>query len=190
MKQLRPLVATVTAPLIRLLAKTSITPNQLTVVGTALTGAVAAAVAVADGRLAGPLVLGASAFDLLDGALARSTGRTSRFGAFLDSTLDRVADGLLLFGVAVRGVRAGSTTTPLLAFVAYGASVLVSYSRARAEAVGVQGEAGFFDRPARIVTLAAGLAINRLNLALLVIAAGASATVVQRVLLVRRQLPN
>jgi CDP-diacylglycerol--glycerol-3-phosphate 3-phosphatidyltransferase len=188
MKALRPLVAAVSAPVIGLLARTALTPNHLTLIGAALNAAVGVVVAFGDGRLGGLLVLAASAFDLLDGALARATGRVSRFGAFLDSTLDRVADAALLVGAAGRGLRAGRRQTAILAFLAFVASVLVSYTRARAESVGVEGEAGLFDRPARIITLAAGLVFNRLDLALSVIALGATVTVVQRVRFVRQQL--
>lgn len=188
MNALRPLVTALSAPLIGVLARTPLTPNHLTIVGAALNAGVALVVAFGDRRLAGALVLAGSAFDLLDGALARATGRVSRFGAFLDSTLDRVADAALLVGAAWRGLRADRPWTALLAVLALVASLLVSYTRARAESVGVKGEAGLFDRPARILTLAAGLVFNRLELALTVIALGATATVVQRVRFVRRQL--
>ncbi|GIW06703.1 MAG: hypothetical protein KatS3mg060_1508 [Dehalococcoidia bacterium] len=188
MKALRPLVGSITAPLIRALASSPITPNQLTIIGAGLNGLVAVVIARGDGRLAGVAVLLASAFDILDGALARATGRTTRFGAFLDSSLDRVADGVLLLGAAGRGLRFGSGRTALLAFAAFIASVLVSYTRARAESIGVTGETGLFDRPARIVVLAAGLMLNRLELALLTVTLGAAVTVVQRILSVRRQL--
>ena len=188
MKSLRPLVGALTTPLVHLLARIGVTPNQLTLVGAGLSGVVALAVAFAEDRLAGALVLLAGAFDLLDGALARATGQTSRFGAFLDSTLDRVADAAMLIGAAGRGVRAGRPLTTLLAFFAFVASVLVSYTRARAEGLGVHGEAGVFDRPARIALLAGSLFINRLDLGLVLITVGATATVVQRVLFIRRQL--
>jgi CDP-diacylglycerol--glycerol-3-phosphate 3-phosphatidyltransferase len=187
-KNLRPLVTTVTKPLIDALAATSITPNQLSVVGLALAAGVGAVIAFGNQRLGAVLVLAASAFDLLDGALARATGRTSQFGAFLDSSFDRIAEALLLLGVATRAIRAEDRATPLLAFAAYVASVMVSYTRARAEGIGVKGEAGLFDRPARIVTLAAGLFTGWVKLALIVITIGASATVVQRLRYVRRQL--
>ncbi|MCS6801235.1 MAG: CDP-alcohol phosphatidyltransferase family protein [Chloroflexota bacterium] len=188
MKALRPLAARLTAPLLGALARTPITPNQLTVVGAAVNAAVAVVIAVGENRVAGILVLLASAFDLLDGALARASGRVSRFGAFLDSTLDRFGDAALFFGTAWRGVRTGNPLLTLLAFLACVASLLVSYTRARAEGVGAKGEVGLFDRPARIVVLAAGLMTNRLPPALLLITLGAAATVIQRIVAVRQQL--
>jgi CDP-diacylglycerol--glycerol-3-phosphate 3-phosphatidyltransferase len=189
-KALRPLAAAVIAPLVQALARAGVTPNQVTIFGAGLSGLVAIGVALGGQRLAGALVLLAGAFDLLDGALARGTGHTSRFGAFLDSTLDRVTDAALLVGAAGRGWRAGRPVTAILAFLACVASILVSYTRARAEGLGVQGEAGFFDRPARIAVLAGALFLNRLDLGLLLIMLGASATVVQRILFVRRQLED
>lgn len=190
MKAFRPLIGALTAPIIRALATSPITPNQLTLIGAGLNAIAALVVARADGRIAGGAVLLASAFDIFDGALARATGRTTRFGAFLDSTLDRAAEGALLAGAAARGLRAGSGRSALVAFAAFLASVLVSYTRARAESLGVKGEVGFFDRSARILVLAAGLIGNRLDLALLTVTVGATATVVQRVLAVRRQLAD
>ncbi|GIW11267.1 MAG: CDP-alcohol phosphatidyltransferase family protein [Chloroflexi bacterium] len=190
MNALRPLVAPLSAPLIRWLAATPLTPNQLTLLGLVLNGAVAAVLAFGNVRLGGVLVLLASAFDLLDGALARATGRVSRFGAFLDSTLDRVAEGLLFLGLAGRGARHGESGLPLWAFLASATSLLVSYSRARAEGLGVRGEAGLFDRPARVVTLAVGLLLGQGRLALVLITLGAALTVLQRIVAVRQQLPD
>lgn len=188
MKTLRPLATRALDPLIALLARTPLTPNMLTVIGLGLNALVGLVIASGRTRLGGVLVLAASAFDLLDGALARKTGRTTQFGAFLDSSMDRVEEAALLLGAAGNSVRQGRPRGALLAFLAFVGSVMVSYTRARAEGLGLKGEAGIFDRPARIVTLAAGLILNLTGPALWLISALTGVTVVQRIRYVRRQL--
>jgi len=178
-------------PVVRLLARTPITPNALTWSGFLVS--VGAAVLIATGHLfaAGFVVLVAGLFDILDGALARRTNRTTRFGAVLDSTLDRAAEAALLIGILVMYAGEQSTSGVLVAGVAWLGSLLVSYIRARAEALGLECQVGIFTRPERVVVLALGLLLSyfdsALFIALVVIAVLSLVTAGQRVLYVWRQ---
>jgi CDP-diacylglycerol--glycerol-3-phosphate 3-phosphatidyltransferase len=158
----------VTRPVISLLAKTGLTPNTVTWIGFIIT--IAAGVLVITGNLlaAGIVVLVAGFFDMLDGALARTTGKVTRFGAILDSTLDRVCEAIMLLGLLVFFVRDGNTTESILAGVAIPGSLLVSYVRARMEGLGIECKAGLFTRPERVIVLALGLLLSRFDYALLV----------------------
>ena len=177
-----------TDPIVKILARTPVTPSTITWFGFAL--AVAAAVLVAVGHLiiAGVVVLVAGFFDMLDGALARRTNRVTIFGAVLDSTLDRLAEGVLLLGILFLYVEEGSTRGVLLVGSVLLASLLVSYIRARAEAVGLKCMVGLFTRPERVIVLALGLLLNGLEIALAVIAAFSFFTVGQRLIYVWRQV--
>ena len=176
-----------TEPVIRLLARTPVTPNALTWFGFAL--AVVAAVLIANGYLiiAGVVVLFGGYFDMLDGALARRTNRVSRFGSVLDSTLDRVSEGVLLLGVLALFSARGSDIGILLVGIVLISSMLVSYIRAKAESLGLVCLVGVFTRPERVIVLALGLFINQLEIALGVIAAFSFITVGQRLVHVWRQ---
>src|SRR5437868_922326 len=138
----------------RTIAYPAITPNLLTVIGFLLTCGVA--LLIADGRelLGGVLVILVGLFDMLDGAMARVSGRKTRFGGFLDSTLDRCSEAVLLAGVfwAHQSPQMG-----LLVIWVLAGSLMVSYTRARAEALQVDCEVGLLPRPQRVVVLAAGL---------------------------------
>ncbi len=184
-----------TEPVVRLLARTSITPNTITWFGLAL--AVGAAVLITTGHLlvAGLVVLLAGFFDLLDGALARHTERTTRFGAVLDSTLDRLSEGALLLGIMVFYAGREESIGVLLAGAALLASLSVSYVRARAEAMGFECRVGLFTREGRIIVLVLGLLLNQLFDNALIIALAhivgfSSLTVGQRLVYVWRQAKN
>jgi CDP-diacylglycerol---glycerol-3-phosphate 3-phosphatidyltransferase len=137
-----------------------ITPNQVTVIGVALTFVAAVLVALGYLRWAGVVLIVAGTFDILDGALARSSGRSYPYGAFLDSTLDRYSEGAIYIGLAAYFA---STPGPLqrwllLATVAaLAGSFLVSYVRARAQSLGFTCESGVFARPERVVVTVVGL---------------------------------
>ena len=124
-------------------------------VGLIIAGLAAYFVSQGDFLLGGILVLIASAFDLLDGGIARATGRVSKRGALMDSVFDRVAEVVVLLGFAVyflsNSDASDRDTGVILAFVAVAGSLLVSYVRARAEGLGVKGTAGFLTRPERVV---------------------------------------
>ncbi|MFC1940300.1 CDP-alcohol phosphatidyltransferase family protein [Chloroflexota bacterium] len=181
-----------TRPVVLLLAKTNLAPDAITWFGFLIS--VGAAVLIATEHLlaAGFVVLIAGFFDMLDGALARSTERVSRFGAILDSTLDRLAEAALLLGIIVLYVREGFIVGILLAGIALPGSFLVSYIRARAEAQGLECEVGLFTRPERVVVLALGLLLSQIGYAFLVAALGiivllSFVTISQRLLYVWRQ---
>jgi len=184
-----------TEPVVRLLARTFITPNTITWLGFFL--AVGAAVLVTLGHLfaAGFLVLIAGFFDMLDGAMARRTNRTTQFGAVLDSTLDRLSEAILLLGIIVLYVRGGFIVGILLAGVALPSSLLVSYIRARAESLGLECEVGLFTRAERTIVLALGLLLSQIDYAFLVIALAIIVvfsffTIGQRLIYVRQQTKN
>jgi len=157
-----------TQPLVQLIARTPITPATLTWLGLIL--AIVAAVLIASGHflIAGVVVLLGGCFDMLDGALARYTKRTTHFGAILDSTLDRLSEGALLLGVMALYAREPSFGGVLLAGTALLGSMLVSYLRARGEALGLECRVGLFTRPERVVVLALGLLLSYFSYALVV----------------------
>lgn len=168
------------APLVALLGRLSVSPNAVTLAGGAL--AIVAAALVAAGRpLAGGLVfLAGSALDLVDGALARAGRGPTPFGAFLDSTVDRIAEGVVLAAVAYRLALGGEAVHTAGVVLALLASVLVSYTRARAEALGVSCRVGLMTRPERVVVLGAGLVLDLLAPAVWTIAVLSAFTAAQR----------
>jgi CDP-diacylglycerol--glycerol-3-phosphate 3-phosphatidyltransferase len=166
-----------------------VTPNVLTLMGLVIT-AVAATLVALGWLLAGGLVLlFAGLFDILDGAVARVSGRVHPYGAFLDSTADRYAElvtyaGLLYHYVSQRG----NTLPAMLVVVALGGSLLVSYVRARAQSLGFTADGGLLARPERVVITVVGLVISPVLIwALWVLAVLTNVTAVQRILLVWRQ---
>lgn len=177
-------------PLVRLLAATHISPNTLTWLGFLLTLGAAALIATGHLLAAGIVVLVAGSFDILDGALARHTNRITRFGGILDSTLDRLSDAVLLFGVLGLFLLAQEqpalfTFIPkewsiVLVFIALASSQFVSYIRARAEAAGLECQVGLFTRAERVVVLVLGLLTSQVSIALAIIAALSLVTFIQR----------
>jgi CDP-diacylglycerol--glycerol-3-phosphate 3-phosphatidyltransferase len=163
-------------------------PNALTVLGVLISLAAAVAFARGAPRAAAGLMLFGGFFDLVDGVVARHQGRSSRFGAFLDATLDRLSDMALLLGVAVHFAAQGDAAHVALAGAALSASVLVSYSKARAELVVPGFSAGFMERGERVAVLAAGALFGLLVPALWLIALGSAVTVAQRVALAYREM--
>jgi CDP-diacylglycerol--glycerol-3-phosphate 3-phosphatidyltransferase len=178
--------------------RTAVTPDALTAAGVGLS--IAGAVAVWFEYLGwGFFWLGAALFvvgsilDILDGALARSRGLGTQFGAFIDSTVDRVGEAFMLGAIALVLVRDENEWGVALAFAALAGSFLVSYTRARAEALGLRGDFGLGSRAERVVVITAGLVLAPLHdlllpAAIALLTATAWMTVVQRVLAVRRQL--
>jgi CDP-diacylglycerol--glycerol-3-phosphate 3-phosphatidyltransferase len=174
-----------TEPVVRLLAKTDLSPNTLTILGFLLCIGVASVLATGHIFLGGFLVLLCGWFDLLDGALARLTGQTTTFGALLDSTIDRLSEAALLFGLLILYINHGSLQGPLLLFVVLVGSLLVSYIRARAEGLGLECKVGLFTRAERIVLLALGLILgatwgNALLVILWILAVGTMLTAIHR----------
>jgi len=150
------------------LSKTPISPNAVTWFGFLLTLGAAALILTEHLFAAGFVVLVAGFFDMLDGALARSTSRVTQFGGVLDSALDRLAEGALLLSILVIYAREQSILGVSIAGVALLGSVLVSYIRARAEAIGLDCEVGLFTRAERVVVLVLGLLLSQIDYALIV----------------------
>lgn len=177
------------APVVRLALALHITPNTITVVGLVVT--VAAAALVASGNLlAGAALLTAgSLLDAVDGALARARGGGTPFGSFLDSTLDRAGEAIVYIGVAayLLAFVPEPTWPVLLALGALAGSFLVSYSRARAEGIGIPATVGLAPRTERLVLIIAGIALAGLGFvpgligAIAIIVALTVATVIQRI---------
>jgi phosphatidylglycerophosphate synthase len=155
-------------------------PNLLTVAGCLISLGAAGAFAHGAFGWGGLLVLAGGAFDLVDGVIARAHGISTRFGAFLDSTLDRVVDMGLFLGIAMHYAMAGDPAHVLLSGYALVATVLVSYAQARAELVVPKFRVGILERAERVVILAAGALSGLVVPALWVIAVGSTITVAQR----------
>ncbi len=173
-------------PVARFLSRLGFTPNAVTVLGFALCAAVAAVLATGRLQLAGALLIVTLAFDAVDGTMARMQGRTTRFGAFLDSTLDRWTELFLYGALTWHFLNASHNTGVLLAVAAMGTSVMVSYTRARAEGVGLPCKEGIFTRFERLAVLIIGLVFGATLWALAIIAVLAGITAVQRILVTYR----
>lgn len=183
------------APVGRTLAKTPLTPNALTVAGGA--GAIGGSVVIAQGHLfVGCLVTTVFVLlDLVDGTLARARGLTSPWGAFLDSTMDRVSDGAIFSGVVFwYAGRGGEPWIAGVALFCLVSGVVVSYIKARAEGLGFTCNVGFAERAERLIILLVGVGLEGLGLpfamavALWVLALASVVTVVQRLVVVHRQI--
>jgi CDP-diacylglycerol---glycerol-3-phosphate 3-phosphatidyltransferase len=186
----------VIAPVADLLVRHRVSPNLITTVGTICTMIAGAIFASGHISTAGWFLGLTALFDVLDGTVARRTGRSTTFGAFYDSTLDRVADGFILGGLAVfYGMNPVHHSPIMLAITVAGliGTFLTSYTRARAESLGVDAKVGIMQRPERIALLAApqaffGLALNGWVLACIVTLLSVTAwiTAIQRILFVYR----
>jgi CDP-diacylglycerol--glycerol-3-phosphate 3-phosphatidyltransferase len=152
--------------MVRILARTPLTPDVISWFGFAVVLGAAALIGTGHPFAAGFVVLAAGYFDILDGALARHTGRVTPFGGVLDSTLDRLSDAALL--VAILFYFENTWWLVLLVFLAMVASLLVSYIRARALNAGLEPGRGIFTRSERVVVLALGLLLSSLNNALVI----------------------
>jgi len=142
-------------PLSSLTKRIPVSPNTLTVTGFIIT-VIAALVLPYHLRLGGLIILFGGIFDMLDGIVARTTGKTTKFGAFLDSVLDRFSDALLFLAVAWHFAKIGSSAGVFICLVTLVGAFLVSYTRARAEGLGEACHTGIMERPERVVLLAFG----------------------------------
>ena len=201
-QQARARVRRAITPIALAAGRVGLTPNALTVIGFLISG-VAAALLAAQLWVAGAaLVIFGGAFDMLDGGLARAQNRVTRFGAFLDSTLDRWGEGIVYVGIVAGASTAGFVAGAVLAAAAAVCSFQVSYTRAKAESLKLHGEVGIAPRAERLVILTVGLVAAGLDggvaagargqlwlaLALGIIVVAASITAVQRTWHVRTQL--
>ena len=175
-------------PFARALMGARVTPNQVSAAAMALN--VAAAGLILDDAMvvAGIVYLCAGALDLLDGALARLANQVSAGGAFLDSTLDRISEGVVFAAIAYHFSMNGEPVNAALAVLALLFSLLVSYTRARAEALGSQCKVGVTTRAERVVLMAAGLAFGLLVWVVWLMVALTAFTVVQRIVHTLREL--
>jgi len=163
------------------LAATGVNPNLLTFFGLLVNFAAAACFAVGNFRTGAIIIFIAGFLDMLDGQVARRQNRVTAFGAFYDSTLDRYADMALYMGLLVYYSISGRTPDVVLAAVATAGSVMVSYSRARAESLIALCKVGFMERPERLVLLIIGGLFNRMGPVLWVIAVISTITVIHRI---------
>ncbi|HVH04987.1 MAG TPA: CDP-alcohol phosphatidyltransferase family protein [Myxococcota bacterium] len=163
-------------------------PNLLSVLGAAVSVGAASAFLAGHLRTGGWMMIASGFFDLVDGAVARHNGTASTFGAFLDSTLDRLVDVAVLVGMIMFYAGRGSPRIAVIASIALVATVLVSYAKARAEVVMGSLDAGFFERGERMGILALGAVTGFLPVALGVVAAGASITALQRIAIAHREM--
>jgi CDP-diacylglycerol---glycerol-3-phosphate 3-phosphatidyltransferase len=171
------------------LALTRISPNVLTFMGLVINigAGVLFGFANADNQrrmflYAGLVIIGAGIFDMVDGRLARATGQVTTFGGFFDSVIDRYSDVALFFGLLVYYARANRFFYVVLVALVMTGSVMVSYTRARAESLIEQCKVGFMERPERIVLVIIGALFNRMAPVLWVIAVLSTVTVIHRII--------
>jgi CDP-diacylglycerol--glycerol-3-phosphate 3-phosphatidyltransferase len=179
--------------LVRPLAALGLTPNMATFLGFLFSCVTAVVLATGNLRIGALMVLLSGAFDMVDGALARVRKQKTTFGAFFDSTLDRYSEAVVLLGLIVFALTAPALPQRnwivALAYVAGIGSLMVSYTRARAEGLGLDAKSGLLARPERVILLAAGLLIGGqdwLLWTLLILAAASVLTSIQRIVAVRR----
>jgi CDP-diacylglycerol--glycerol-3-phosphate 3-phosphatidyltransferase len=194
--QVRSVVSHVVDPVARLLVRVGLTPDAVTALGTAAVVAASLSLLATGHLFAGAIVVGVCVLtDMLDGAMARATGRSGPWGAFLDSTLDRVSDAAIFAGLILWFAGEGDDTALLaLALYCLVGGVVVSYAKARAEGLGMRCDVGIAERTERVAivlvaTGLAGLGVDYvLAVGLWVLAALTTVTVLQRVVEVRRQV--
>src|SRR6185312_2863489 len=186
------------ALLLRPLAQTGVTPNTLTILGLVLSILTAAVIAQGWLLAGGLLMLFAGIFDMFDGAIARIRNAATTFGAFIDSTLDRYSESIILFGLLFYVLRRPDLDDRLwpfhfeqlwmitLIYIAVVGSLLVSYTKARAEGLGLECRTGLLARPERVVILALGLLTGTTIWALMLLAFFSNVTAVERIVRVGR----
>ncbi|MBA7503335.1 Phosphatidylinositol phosphate synthase [subsurface metagenome] len=172
----------ITNPLVGILSKSRLKPNTLTFIELAISLGAAYAIVIGYFLLGGALVLVSGLFDLLDGALARFTKQSTKFGAILDSTIDRLSEAAIFCGLLVWYMPKVATLEIVLIFAALIGSFLVSYIRARAEGLGLECQVGLFTRAERVIVLAVGLLVNQVFIALWVLVVFVYITIAQRLL--------
>jgi CDP-diacylglycerol--glycerol-3-phosphate 3-phosphatidyltransferase len=173
----------------QIFASTPVTPNMLTIFGFLLNVVVAILLATGNLIAGGIMIIVAGLFDMLDGALAKITNRTSDFGAFLDSVVDRYSEATVLFGLLLyyyQQPNQEGLIEIVLIYVILVGSMMISYARARAGALNIRNETGLMARPERVILLAIGLLVNAYLLmpVLWILAAGTQFTALQRIVYV------
>ncbi len=173
-------------PLARVLSAIRVRPDALSVTGWVLSVGAATLFALGYTKTAGGVVLLAGFFDALDGAVARESNRMSDFGAFLDSTLDRLSESAIFVGIIFFYAASSRPYEVLLAGLAMAFSLMTSYTRARAEGLGLKCEVGLLERAGRVVILSLFSLTGFLTAGVALVASGALVTTAQRILYVRR----
>jgi CDP-diacylglycerol--glycerol-3-phosphate 3-phosphatidyltransferase len=174
-------------PLSRLLARLGVQPNLLSLMGFFAASAAGAVVGAGYISQGGWLFLLSGPFDALDGALARIAGLETRFGAFLDSFIDRYSEAAVLFGILYWSSLQGSRILVVLTFLTLLGSLMVSYARARAEALNISCKVGLFTRLERFIVLTLALLTKQLLIGLVILACLTNFTALQRMFHVYRQ---
>jgi CDP-diacylglycerol--glycerol-3-phosphate 3-phosphatidyltransferase len=169
-------------PLIKTLNRWGIHPNAFTLAGFVFTMVAAAALFEGSLRIGGLLILAGGLCDCIDGNLARAMNKASRFGALFDSTIDRYSEFVMFLGILTYFILRNESLTAIVVFAALCGSIMVSYSRARAESLGFEAQAGLMQRPERIVFLGLGALIHpaTFKLAIWMVAIFANLTALQR----------
>lgn len=163
-------------------AAVGITPNMATIIGLVLNGVVAVILGFGHPIIAGILLLLASAFDMVDGSIARATNTISKFGGFFDSTIDRFSEIVVYVGLMVwLNSKGDNDWGSLLILIACTGALMTSYTRARAEALGYNASVGLLARPERVILLALCLIIQQPMWALWILAIGTNFTAVWRI---------
>jgi CDP-diacylglycerol--glycerol-3-phosphate 3-phosphatidyltransferase len=173
---------------VRALAATGVHPNVLTFVGLVINFWAAALFAAGRFPAAGGVMILAGLFDMVDGRVARAQGRVTKFGAFFDSVIDRYSDQVLYVGLLFYYASINRFRYAVLVGVAMAGSVMVSYTRARAESLIRECKAGFFERPERIVLMIIGALANKMAPALWLLAIGPNITVIHRIVHTWREM--
>ncbi|MFC1544576.1 CDP-alcohol phosphatidyltransferase family protein [Gemmatimonadota bacterium] len=172
------------SPLIRFCIRHRVSPNMVTTVGFLSTSGAALAFALDEVQWAGAILLFSGTFDIIDGKVARATGSSSKFGSFFDSTIDRLSDMVVFMGLLYLYLHSGQTEMVWVIFTAIIGSLMVSYCRSKAEALGVECSVGLFQRPERVVYLGFGAILGHLMLYIVIwfLAIASILTMIQRII--------
>jgi CDP-diacylglycerol---glycerol-3-phosphate 3-phosphatidyltransferase len=173
-------------PVARLLFRARVRPNHLTVLGLGVSIAAAYVFSVGRLRWGAALLAVAGLFDFFDGAVARLAGSDSDYGAFLDSVVDRYSDLAVLLGILVFYEQAADTLGAVLTMATLAGTVMVSYTKARAQSIGVRCEIGITERPERLIALIAGATFHLLTPIMALLALLTNLTAIQRIVYTRR----
>jgi len=173
-------------PVARLLLRLGARPNHLTVLGLGVSVAAAYVFAAGRLRLGAALLAVAGLFDFFDGAVARLAGSDSDYGAFLDSVVDRYSDVAVLLGILVYYQQRGDTSGAVLTMATLAGTVMTSYTKARAQSIGVRCDIGIIERPERLIALIAGATFLLLTPVMALLALLTNFTALQRIIYTRR----
>lgn len=173
-------------PIAGFVSRTGISPNGVTFIGFLLMAGVGLVLSQGYLQLAGVLLVVAAFFDAIDGTMARMQNRVTRFGGFFDSTLDRYAEAAIFLGILVYYLGRDASTEVILAYATIIGSLMVSYTRARGEGLGISIRGGLLSRLERMVILVIFLLLNQLTIALWILAPLTNFTAIQRIWLMWR----